>query len=253
MSGLQKLDRALGCFRNGDLIVFGARPSIGKTAVMLNFALSAKKPVGIISTEQGRVQMGARTMSIDSRVSLHKQRTAALDKSDWQNMTKCLSKMRDVKAWLNDKPSATINDILRQARKWKQLHNIGALYVDYIQHIPGDNRIPRHLQVESTVVALKNLARELDIPVVALAQVNRKVEDRTDKRPFMSDLKDSGSIEQEADQIALIYRDEVYNDPSPLQGIIEFNIAKNRHGPIGKLDAVWLGEYLLVKDIEARY
>lgn len=247
-TGIRKLDTALGGLHGGDLIVVGARPSLGKTAFMINLALNAGTPVGMISTEQARDQIGLRSVAIDGMVSLHKMRTATLEQSDWAKMTASLAKLKDRAIRINDKPMATLNDILRQARKWKQLHDVSAIYVDYVQRIPGDNRIAKHERVELIVQGLKGLARELDIPVIALAQVNRKVEERADKRPFLADLKDSGSIEQEADQIMLLYRDDVYNHDSDRKGIMEIDVQKNRHGPTGVINATWLGEYVAIKD-----
>lgn len=252
-TGIRLLDDYLGGLHNSDLIIVGARPAIGKTAFMLNVALSANAPCGIISTEQPREQVGARLMSSDARVPLRKMRTADLEQSDWGRFANTIAKLKDRVIRINDKPNSDIHEIYRQARKWKQMYDIKILYVDYIQHIPGDRRLPRHEQVEEIVKDLKNIARELNIPVLALAQVNRKVEDRTDKRPNLSDLKDSGAIEQEADQVMLLYRDEVYNDDIQNQGIMEVDVQKNRHGPTGMVKVSWQGEFVSIKDLDTRY
>lgn len=251
-TGIKRLDSALGGFHSTDLIVVGARPSIGKTAFMVNLAANCGVPCGIISTEQGRNQLGARFLSVESKVNAHKMRTADLEQSEWTRLTSALARMNTKRVWINDKPSTDIGDVYRVARKWKQLHDIKIIYLDYIQHMRVTNNRPRHEQIEEIVVGLKNIARELNIPVVALAQVNRTVESRSDKRPFMSDLKDSGSIEQEADQVLLLYRDEVYNDQTHMKGIIEIDIQKNRHGPIGRIEAAWLSSCMAVKDLENR-
>lgn len=252
-TGLTRLDRSLGGLHNSDLIVVGARPAIGKTAFMINLALAPDSPVGIISTEQPRHQIGSRVLSADGKVSLHRMRTGDLQQGEWAKLSASLLRLKTKKVWINDNSSASVSDIVRQARKWKQLHDIRALYVDYIQRIPGDRRLPKHEQIDEIVRALKNLARELDIPVLALAQVSRQAEARTDKRPWMADLSDSSSIEKEADQIMLLYRDEVYNDPSPKAGILEIDIKKNRHGPVGRIDVAWIGEYVAIKDLDMRY
>lgn len=252
-TGLRELDNYLGGLHDSDLIIAGARPAIGKTAFMLNIALSANVPCGIISTEQPRDQVGARIISSDAKVALRKMRNADLEQSDWSKFAATLQRLKNRVIRINDKPNSDINDIYRQARKWKQMFDIRMLCVDYVQHIPGDKRLPRHEQVEEIVKQLKNIARELNIPVLALAQVNRKVEDRADKRPFMSDLKDSGAIEQEADQIMLLYRDEVYNEDTDQKGVMEIDVQKNRHGPTGTIDVAWLGEFVTVKDLERRY
>lgn len=252
-TGIKLLDDYLGGLHKSDLIIVGARPAMGKTAFMLNIALSANAPCGIISTEQPRDQVGARLMSTDARVPLRKMRNADLEDGDWGRFANTIQKLKDRVIRINDKPNADINEISRQARKWKQVYNIKVLYVDYIQHIPGDRRLPRHEQVEEIVKQLKNVARELDIPVVALAQVSRKVEERADKHPLMSDLKDSGAIEQEADQVMLLYRDEVYNDNFETKGIMEIDVQKNRHGPTGMVKVSWQGEFVSIKDLDTRY
>lgn len=252
-TGIRLLDEYLGGLHNSDLIIVGARPAIGKTAFMLNIALSANVPCGIISTEQPRDQVGARLMSSDARVPLRKMRNADLEDGDWGKFANTIGRLKDRVIRINDKPNADINEITRQARKWKQVYDIKVLYVDYIQHIPGDRRLPRHEQVEEIVKDLKNVARELQIPVLALAQVNRKVEDRPDKRPNLSDLKDSGAIEQEADQVMLLYRDEVYNDNFETKGIMEVDVQKNRHGPTGMVKVSWQGEFVSIKDLDTRY
>ena len=252
-TGIRLLDDYLGGLHNSDLIIVGARPAVGKTAFMLNIALSANVPCGIISTEQPRDQVGARLMSSDARVPLRKMRNADLEQSDWGKFANTIGRLKDRVIRINDKPNADINEIMRQARKWKQMYDIKVLYVDYIQHVPGDRRLPRHEQVEEIVKDLKNIARELNIPVLALAQVNRKVEERTDKRPNLSDLKDSGAIEQEADQVMLLYRDELYNDNFEAKGIMEVDVQKNRHGPTGMVKVSWQGEFVSIKDLETRY
>jgi len=252
-TGIRLLDDYLGGLHNSDLIIVGARPAVGKTAFMLNIALSANVPCGIISTEQPRDQVGARLMSSDARVPLRKMRNADLEDGDWGKFANTIGRLKNRVIRINDKPNADINEIMRQARKWKQVYGIKVLYVDYIQHIPGDRRLPRHEQVEEIVKDLKNVARELQIPVLALAQVNRKVEERTDKRPNLSDLKDSGAIEQEADQVMLLYRDELYNDNFETKGIMEVDVQKNRHGPTGMVKVSWQGEFVSIKDLDTRY
>ncbi len=254
-TGIRLLDEYLGGLHKSDLIIVGARPAIGKTAFMLNMAISAGAACGIISTEQPREQVGARIMSTDARVALRKMRNADLEQGDWSRFANTISKLKNRVIRINDKPNSDINEITRQARKWKQVYDIKVLYLDYIQHIPGDRRLPRHEQVEEIVKQLKNVARELNIPVVALAQVSRKVEDRAanDKRPRMADLKDSGAIEQEADQIMFLYRDEVYNDNIETKGIMEIDVQKNRHGPTGMFKVSWQGEFVSIKDLDSRY
>lgn len=244
-SGLGDLDKLLGGFQKSDLYIIGARPSIGKTALLVNLALSAGIPCGIISAEQPSIQMAMRMLSVQGRISASKIRSADLEEEDWRAMTVTAGELNDKVIRLNDQPSPTIAEVARQARAWVHQYSIEALYVDYAQRLsPMDKKLPRHEQVAQVVMGLKELARELDIPVVALAQVNRNVEARSDKRPGLADLKDSGAIEQEADNVMSLYRDEVYNKDSPDKGIAEIEIMKNRHGPTGHVKVVWRGEYM---------
>jgi len=253
-TGNTDLDRVLGGFHDTDLVVIGARPAMGKTAFLLNCALAANGPVGLISGEQGYRQIGSRLIAIDGRVSIANIRRAHnLEDSDFARITGSVARMMEQDILINDKSAPTMTDIARQARQWKFRNNIKALYIDYIQRIKVDGKVPRHEAVGQVAMELKELARELEIPVIALAQVNRAVESRTDRRPNMSDLKDSGGIEQEADVVMTLYRDEVYNQETDEQGIIELIIQKNRHGEIGRVRAAWLGEYLRVESLEDRH
>ncbi len=251
-TGLEDLDNCIGGFQNTDLYVIGARPAMGKTAFLLNCANAANVPAGIISSEQGREQVGLRLIAIDGRVSAHRMRVADLETNEWNKVTRTVSELANKRVWINDQPGPTIEQVIRQARKWKFQHDIKILYLDYIQRIKADASLPRHEQVGAIAMALKELARELEIPVVALAQVNRSVEARPNKRPYMSDLKDSGAIEQEADNIMTLYRDEVYNPESKDKGIVEIAVMKNRHGPTGLIRAVWNAEFMRFEDFEAQ-
>lgn len=250
-TGIADLDASLGGLQKSDLIVFGARPSVGKTAVMLNLADNAGVPVGIISGEQGRDQVGLRLIAKNGKLNAHRMRVGKVQDHEWPGIVASVAKLAGKSILINDKPNPSIDDVMRQARKWKFQYDIQALYVDYLQRIrtPEMPRAPRHEQVGHIALSLKELARELDIPVLALAQVNRNVEDRANKRPNMADLKDSGSIEQEADVIGLLYRDDVYDEDSADKGIIEINIGKNRHGPTGMIRAAWIAESMLVENL----
>lgn len=252
-SGLRDLDECLGGFHESDLIVIGARTGVGKTAILLNFADSAGVPVGIISAEQARAQIALRLISRNAKISVHTMRIGKLTPDDYDRLTPRTAALMDRKIWVNDQPAPTLDDVIRQARKWKFEHGIKALYVDYIQRIRGEQKLPLREQVRSIVMGLKELARELDIPVIALSQINRRVEERANKRPGLSDLVESGSIEQEADQILLGYRDEVYNPESSRKGIFELNVAKNRHGPTGNIECAWIAQYMTITDLAAGY
>jgi len=241
-TGLADLDHNLGGLHPSDLIVVGGRPAMGKTAFLLNLALNAGHPVGIISSEQPHEQVGMRTLAIGSGVGLGKLRAGQLTAIEWDVLPKTISRYTDVGIQINDRSGISIMEVVRQARKWKHMHGIRALYVDYIQRIKStDPRAKRHEQVGEVVRQMKELARELDIPVVALAQVSRDVDKRSNKRPGMGDMSDSSEIEKEADQIMCLYRDEVYNPDSQDKGILEVLIEKNRHGPTGNVRTYWSG------------
>jgi len=248
-SGLSGIDEKLGGFHNSDLVVVAARPAMGKTAMLLNFALSAGVPCGIISSEQPGQQVGTRFIAMEGRINANKLRNANLLDEDWPKMTRAVSNLQNKPIRINDRAGISISQLVRQARAWKHHHDIKALYVDYIQRIKAtDQRAKTHEQVGEVVTTLKDLARDLDIPVIALAQVNREVEKRNNKRPGMGDIKDSGTIEQEADVVACLYRDDAYNDESPDKGTAEVDIVKNRHGPTGFVRVVWLAQYMRFMD-----
>lgn len=252
-TGISAMDKFIGGFHNSDLIIVGARPAMGKTAFMLNLAINAGDPVGVISAEQGMMQMGGRVIAIGGSVDTGRMRSGSLNQDDFNRITQIGVKLRDRVIQFYDKPAPTLQDIVRQARKWKHNLDIKALYIDYVQRIKVDGKAPRHEQIGGVAMGLKELARELDIPVIALAQVNRSVESRPNKQPQMGDLKDSGVIEQEADVIAMLYRDEVYNEDSEAKGIAEIDIKKNRHGGIGIIRAAWRAEYLRFDDLAPQY
>ena len=252
-SGIESLDRITGGFHDTDLIIIGARPAMGKTAFMLNCAIGSNEAVGIISSEQGYSQVGGRMLAMEGMVPIAKMRNAqTLDDSDFARITGASSRMMKRDIYINDMPSPTLGDIARQARQWKFRNNVKAIYIDYIQRIKTEGNRPRHEQVGDIALGLKELARELNIPIIVLAQVSRGVETRPCKRPTMADLKDSGGIEQEADMVMTLYRDEVYNSDTADKGSMEILMCKNRHGPTGFCRVAWMGEYLKVGDLDNR-
>ena len=249
-TGLTELNQICGGWHDTDLIVIPARPAMGKTAVMLNFCLNAEVPFGVISSEQAYDQMGMRMISIEGRVSGAKIRAGRLEDKDWSNITAGVGNLSKKQMYINDDPTVTIDGIRRQARKWKHDHDIKLLAVDYIQRIyPVDKKAPKHIQVEEVVKGLKSLAKELGIPILALAQVNRECEKRDDKRPVTSDIADASAVEKEADLIITLYRDEVYNPDSQYKGVMELGITKNRHGPIGVVHSRWHGAFFKLADL----
>lgn len=254
-TGIRDLDKELGGMHRGDLIVVGARPAMGKTAFMLNTALGCGAPVGIISGEQGRLQIALRMIAIRGQASLHNMRLGRVTDHEWERINGAISALHVAPIWLFDKPAPTIDEIERQARRWKYERGIRVLMVDYIQKIEGGAGRDKRLQVGDVVGRLKNIGRELDIPVLALAQLNRELE----KRPIgedgmgrmghMGDLAESAIIEMEADQIGTLYRPEVYTNDARFKGLAIFNTCKNRHGPTGIIDLAWRGEYLQFGDL----
>lgn len=254
-SGMKDLDEALGGFHDEDLIVVPARPAMGKTAFMLNLASAANRGVGIFSGEQGRSQIGMRMMAIDGPVSLHKMRTAKLEDEEWQRVSRVMNEARNKPIWIYDRPSPTISEIIAQARSWKFHNDIGVLMIDYLQKIRGGQGENFRLQVGDITTQLKDLARELKVPVIVLAQVKREVETRPmgqdglGRMPYMSDIAEASIIEQEADQIITLYRPEVYDDAPQYKGLAFANVCKNRHGPVGHIELSWRGEFLKFGDL----
>jgi replicative DNA helicase len=251
-TGLEPLNEATGGWHNTDFIVIGARPAQGKTALMLNFAHAAKCPAGIISSEQGNEQIGLRMLSIQGSLNAQSLRTAKLHDGDWARLTASSHALMDRQIYINDEPSINITNLCRQAREWKYRHGMEILFVDYIQRIKGSTKGQSKLeQVTEVTGALKSLAKELNIPVVALAQVNRGVDSRPDKRPNMGDLSDASEIEKEADAVIMLYRDEVYNEDTADKGIAELNFEKNRHGPTGTVRCAFLGQFMQFRELAA--
>lgn len=254
-TGIHDLDDMLGGLHDEDLIVIGARPSMGKTAFMLNVACAADAGVGVISGEQGRTQIGMRLFSMEGPVSLHRMRIGKLDDEEWSRIATVMGVMKRRPIWIYDKPSPSIDEIVSQARAWKFHNNIGLLMVDYLQIIRGGRGQDFRLQVGDITQQLKDLGRELKIPVVALSQIKREVESRPmgedglGRMPYMADLAEASIIEQIADLIGTLYRPEVYDDIPQYKGLAYFNACKNRHGPVGHKALSWRGEYLKFGDL----
>jgi replicative DNA helicase len=246
-SGLTDLDRVLGGWHDSDLVVIGARPAQGKTALLLNFATSCALPSGIISAEQPAQQVGARVMSIKSHVPAERMRNGRFDAGDLRKLGGAVDELCERTCLIYDRSAPTIADVSRMARKWKQQNGIRVLFVDYIQRIDASHtnaRANKAEKVGEVVRGLKNLARDLEIPVIALAQVGRQAENR---QPGMGDLSDSSEIEKEADQILTLFRPGTSDDTaSDYDAVI--SVEKNRHGPCGEIKAAWLAETMRFTD-----
>ncbi|GAB2493165.1 replicative DNA helicase [Pseudoxanthomonas sangjuensis] len=242
-TGIEELDDTLGGLHDSDLIVIGARPAMGKTGLLLGMTAAASKfgSVGLISGEQPASQVGLRWMAAGSNVSVGRLRAAKIEDDQWGRLTNAVSDLGGRPIRLLDRSSPDIAEVIRVARRWKHQYGIKALYVDYLQklEISGMARAPKHERIGAIARMLKNLARDLNIPVVALAQVNRKVEERQNQRPMMSDLADSSEIEKEADQIMMLWRD--LSNPQAETAAAEINVVKNRHGNIGTVNCLWRG------------
>ena len=248
-SGFYDLDQKTSGFQPGDLVIVAGRPSMGKTAFSLNIAenvaLELNKPVAVFSMEMSGAQLAMRMLGSVGKLDQHRVRTGRLDDEDWPKLTHALGKLNEAPIFIDE--TAALNALelrARSRRLYRQYGELGLIVVDYLQLMssssPGENRATEISEISR---ALKGLAKELKVPVIALSQLNRSLEQRPNKRPVMSDLRESGAIEQDADVILFIYRDEVYNPDSPDKGIAEIIIGKQRNGPIGKVDLTFLGEY----------
>lgn len=244
-TGLADLDEVLGGLHDSDLIVIGARPAMGKTGLLLGMidAASHSHAVGLISGEQPYEQVGLRWMAAEAKVPVGRLRNARLESEEWPRLGEAAKSWNDRAVRIYDRSAPDIADVIRVARRWKHQHGIKALYVDYLQklEIHSEAKAPKHERIGMIARALKNLARDLQIPVIALAQVNRKVEERQNQRPMMSDLADSSEIEKEADQIMTLWRDQ--SNPQARTQPAEVNVVKNRHGNTGTVECLWMGEH----------
>lgn len=248
-TGYVDLDEQLSGLQRGDLIIVGARPSMGKSALAVNIvehvAMDLGLPALIFSLEMNDEQIGQRLLSSVAKVDSHALRTGRLSPQDWDRLGSALGKINETPIEIDDSPALSAMEIRARARrKWREYGGLGLVVVDYLQlmelEASGETQATELQKVTS---ALKAMAKELDCPVIALSQLNRDLEKRTNKRPVMSDLRGSGGIEQDADVIIFIYRDEVYNDESPDKGIAEIIIAKQRMGPIGTVKLTFLSRF----------
>ncbi|GGF72245.1 replicative DNA helicase [Paenibacillus albidus] len=246
-SGFRDLDNMTNGFQESDLIIIAARPSVGKTAVALNIASNASKcvtaPIAVFSLEQPRQQVTKRFISSEGQVDANRIRTVNMSDSDWGRAVDTVAQFGNI--LVNDSPGLTVWDIRTKARRLKQEKGLAMIIIDYLQLIRGNSKSTENRQQEVSEISrtLKQIARELDVPIIALSQLSRNVEQRQDKRPMMSDLRESGSIEQDADVVAFLYRDDYYNADSEKKNIIEIIIAKQRNGPVGTVELVFLKNF----------
>ncbi len=247
-TGLSEFDDKTAGLQNGDLIIIAARPSMGKTALAMNIAEHAairdQIPTAIFSMEMPGEQLAMRLISSLARIDQTRVRTGRLQDDDWPRITSAMSLMSEAPMFIDDTPALTPTEIRARARRLKREHGLGLILVDYLQLMQtGGQAENRTNEISEISRGLKALAKEMNVPVIALSQLNRNLEQRPNKRPVMSDLRESGGIEQDADVIAFIYRDEVYNEDSPDKGTAEVIISKQRNGPTGTCRLTFLGQY----------
>jgi replicative DNA helicase len=248
-SGFNELDRMTAGLQPGDLIVVAGRPSMGKTTFALNIAENAalgKKsvPVAVFSMEMSREQLAFRMISSLGRVNQGHLRTGMFGDEEWSRINGAINMMKSAPIYIDDTGALTPTEVRARARRLKREHGLGLVVIDYLQlmQVPGTKE-NRATEISEISRGLKALAKELSVPVIALSQLNRSVEQRQDKKPVMSDLRESGAIEQDADVIMMIYREEVYDKNTTRKGIADVIITKQRNGPVGEISLTFLGEY----------
>ena len=247
-TGFEDVDEMTSGLQPSDLIILAGRPSMGKTSLAMNIAENAavgdKIPVAIFSMEMPGEQLAMRMMASLGRINAHKVRTGKLDDDDWPRLTSAINMLAEAPIYIDDTPALNPMELRTRARRLHREHGLGLIIVDYLQLMQtSENNENRATEISNITRALKGLAKELSIPMVALSQLNRSLEQRPNKRPVMSDLRESGAIEQDADVIVFIYRDEVYNEESVDKGTAEIIIGKQRNGPTGTVRLTFLGEY----------
>ncbi|EJY56772.1 replicative DNA helicase [Alicyclobacillus hesperidum URH17-3-68] len=248
-TGYSELDRMTSGFQKSDLIIVAARPSVGKTAFALNIAqnvaVRSGLPVAIFSLEMSKDQLVQRMLCAEAYIDGHKLRNGTLDDDDWPKLSMGVTTLGNSPIYIDDSPGITVPDMRSKLRRLKMEHGLGFVVIDYLQLIHGRRSSGENRQQEISDISrsLKQLARELEVPIVALAQLSRSVEQRQDKRPMLSDIRESGSIEQDADIVAFLYRDDYYDPETERQNIVEVIIAKQRNGPTGKVELVFLKNY----------
>ena len=255
-TGFIDLDYRTAGLQPSDLILVAARPSMGKTAFVLNIAqyvaFHEAKSVAIFSLEMSKEQLVNRLFSLESRVDAQALRTGNLSDADWEQLIEGAGIIGDSKLIIDDTPGISISELRSKCRKYKLEQGLDIIIIDYLQLMTGSGRGSESRQQEISDISrsLKALARELHVPVVALSQLSRAVEQRPDHRPMMSDLRESGAIEQDADVVMFIYRDDYYNKDTDRKGVSEIIIAKQRNGPIGTVELAWLPQYTKFANIE---
>lgn len=256
-TGFVDLDYRTSGLQPSDLVLVAARPSMGKTAFVLNIAqyvaFHSDLCTAIFSLEMSKEQLVNRLFSLESRVDAQLLRSGNLADSDWEKLIEGAGTIGRSKLIIDDTPGISISELRSKCRKYKLEHDLKLIIIDYLQLMSGSGRSDsRQQEISDISRSLKGLARELNVPVIALSQLSRQVEQRPDHRPMLSDLRESGAIEQDADVVMFIYRDDYYNKDTPYKNIAEIIIAKQRNGPIGTINLVWLPQYTKFANMEKR-
>lgn len=246
-SGYVDLDNLTAGFQKSDFVVLAARPSIGKTAFALNIAqniaIRQNVPVVIFSLEMSKIQLAQRVVCAEAEVDAQRVRTGELQPNEWEKITNVMNELHQAPLFIDDSAGVSISDIRAKCRRLKMKYpDLGLILIDYLQLIEDRSSNDRNQQISTISRGLKAIARELDVPIIALSQLSRKVEDRTDKRPMLSDLRESGAIEQDADVVMFIYREEYYDKENPeLKNKAQIIVAKQRNGPTGSFELIFQG------------
>ena len=249
-TGFTDFDEQTSGLQPADLVIVAGRPSMGKTTFAMNLAenaaIKSKEPVAVFSMEMPADALAMRMLSSLGQIDQHRLRTGRLNDDDWPRLTSAIALLNEAPLFIDDTPALTSTELRARARRLKREHGLSLIVIDYIQLMQGSGKSSsenRATEISEISRSLKALAKELEVPVIALSQLNRSLEQRPNKRPIMSDLRESGAIEQDADLIVFIYRDEVYNEDSPEKGKAEIIIGKQRNGPIGTVALTFQGKY----------
>jgi len=249
-TGFKDFDEQTAGLQDADLVIVAGRPSMGKTTFAMNIvenaAIQHKKPVAVFSMEMPGESLAMRMLSSLGHIDQHKIRTGKLGDEDWPRLTSAVGILSEAKIYIDDTPALSPSEVRARARRIAREHGLSMIVIDYLQLMQssvGSSRENRATEISEISRSLKALAKELSVPVIALSQLNRSLEQRPNKRPVMSDLRESGAIEQDADVIVFIYRDEVYNEDSPDKGTAEIIVGKQRNGPIGTTRLTFIGKY----------
>lgn len=258
-TGFVDLDYRTAGLHGTELIILAARPAMGKTAFVLNIAANAairgNTGVAIFNLEMSKDQLVNRMLCSEAMVDSNKMRTGKLEEDDWTKLASAIGPLSEANIFIDDTPGITVMEIRTKCRKLKLEKNIGLVIIDYLQLITGNSKKggSREQEISEISRSLKILAKELNVPIIVLSQLSRAVEQRPDHRPMLSDLRESGAIEQDADIVMFLYRDDVYNKESEKKNIAEVIIAKQRGGSTGTVDLLWMGNYTKFANLEARY